>query len=147
VSFCSYNKIQLLKIYMLNKISPTIYGPTNLEDAIGNIQRIASVIGLKSSCEKRYRELHANVWPTVLKQLELAHIQNYSIYITELNGEKYLFSYFEYIGTNLNSDLNRMANNSEIQRWWRETDICQIPLPSKLPDENWTRLEQVFFTG
>ena len=110
-----------------------------------NVQRFAAVIGLKDEFEQRYRELHANVWPTVLEQIKRSNIRNYSIFTTELFGKKYLFSYFEYIGEDINKDLAAMAQDKDTQRWWQETDICQIRLPNTMPDEQWKPMEQVFF--
>jgi L-rhamnose mutarotase len=129
---------------MTDKVLP-VFGPTNREHSIDEIQRFGAIIGLKSEFEQKYRELHANVWPSVLKRIEKSNIRNYSIYTTEFFGEKYLFSYFEYIGNNLDNDLKEMALDEDTQRWWKETDKCQIKLPNAMPDENWHSMEQVFY--
>ena len=124
----------------------SVFGPTNRENSIDGIQRFGAVIGLKSEFEQKYRELHANVWPSVLKRIELSNIRNYSIYTTEVLGKKYLFSYFEYVGNNLDEDLEAMALDEDTQRWWKETDSCQVKLPNAMPNENWHSMEQVFYT-
>ena len=80
---------------MIKQIRP-VFGPTNTEHSVDAIQRFGAVIGLKSQFEQKYRELHANVWPSVLRRIEQSNIRNYSIYTTEILGSKYLFSYFEY---------------------------------------------------
>lgn len=129
---------------MDKEIGP-VYGPTNKEHSVDGIQRFGAVIGLKSEFEQRYRELHANVWPSVLKRIEKSNIRNYSIYTAEICGNKYLFSYFEYIGNDLTKDLADMALDEETQRWWKETDKCQMKLPKTMPDENWYNMEQVFY--
>jgi len=122
-----------------------VFGPTNRENSLDGIQRFGAVIGLKSEFEQKYRELHANVWPSVLRRIERSNIRNYSIYTAEILGEKYLFSYFEYIGSNLDNDLAEMAHDKDTQRWWKETGNCQIKLPNAMPDENWHSMEQVFY--
>jgi L-rhamnose mutarotase len=123
----------------------SVFGPTNRENSSDGIQRFGAVIGLKSEFEQKYRTLHANVWPSVLRRIKRSNIRNYSIYTTEICGEKYLFSYFEYVGNNLDKDLKEMALDEDTQRWWEETDDCQIRLPNTMPDENWHNMEQVFY--
>lgn len=110
----------------------------------GSIKRFGSVIGLKPEMEQRYRELHSEVWNSVLKRLKESNIQNYSIYITDLDGKKYLFSYFEYTGNDFSADSKAIADDPETQKWWHETDPCQIPLPNRQPGANWSEMEQVF---
>lgn len=126
-----------------------VYGATNpdpraAENAEGT-QRFGSVIGLKPEMEALYRELHANAWDAVLARLASSHIQNYSIYITELEGKKYLFSYFEYTGVNFEQDMAEVAADPATQRWWQETDPCQNPLPGREAGANWRDMESVFY--
>lgn len=124
-----------------------IYGPTNPspeEQANSNVRRFGSVIGLNAEKEKYYRELHANVWPTVLDRIRKSNLCNYSIYVTEIEGKKYLFSYFEYVGHDFEADMNAIAADPETQRWWRETDPCQLQLPTRKRGANWSEMEMVF---
>ena len=109
------------------------------------VKRFGSVIGLDPEKEQYYRELHADVWPTIVDRIRQSNIQNYSIYVTEIRGQKYLFSYFEYVGTDLEADMKAMADDPETQRWWKETDPCQIQLPGRQPGANWSDMEMVFF--
>ena len=123
------------------------YGATNPSpnaQIAAPVKRFGSVIGLKPEKEQYYRELHANVWPTILKRLRESNIRNYSIYATKIDGKKYLVSYFEYVGRDLESDMQAIANDPETQRWWKETDPCQIQLPSRKPGANWSDMEMVF---
>ena len=48
------------------------------------VTRYGSVIGLKPEKLEEYKELHANVWPGVLKKIKECNIRNYSIYLGEL---------------------------------------------------------------
>ena len=124
-----------------------VYGSTNPtpdEFAKEPVKRYGSVIGLNSEKEQYYRELHADVWAGVQDCLRKSNIQNYSIYITELEGKPYLFSYFEYTGTDFEADMQAMAADPETQRWWKETDPCQRQLPNRKPGENWSEMEMVF---
>jgi L-rhamnose mutarotase len=109
------------------------------------VQRYGSVIGLKPEKIAYYKELHAAVWPGVLKMIKDCHIRNYSIYFKEVEpGKFYLFSYFEYAGTDFAADMAKMAADPMTQKWWRETDPCQTPIPVRGPGEKWAAMEEVF---
>lgn len=127
--------------------STAVYGPTNPSpeaQANSNVRRFGSVIGLNSEKEQYYRELHANTWPSVLDRIKKSNMRNYSIYTTEIEGKKYLFSYFEYVGQDFKADMKAIADDPETQRWWKETDPCQFQLPTRKPNANWSEMEMVF---
>jgi L-rhamnose mutarotase len=109
-------------------------------------QRFAWITGLKPEKAAYYKELHANPWPGVLKTLKECHIRNFSIHLKELDGRQYLFAYLEYTGDDFDSDMKKMAADPETQRWWKETDPCQLPLPeARAKGKIWTDMEEVFF--
>ncbi len=127
--------------------SDPVYGPTNPEPdthAESGVRRFGSVIGLNPDKEKYYRELHANAWPSVLERIRKSNLRNYSIYVTEIEGKKYLFSYFEYVGQDFEADMQAIGDDPETQRWWQETDPCQFQLPTRKPGANWSEMEMVF---
>lgn len=104
------------------------------------------VTGLKPEKADYYQQLHAHPWPAVSKEIKACHIRNYSIYEREINGKLYLFSYLEYTGTNFDLDMKRMAADPDTQRWWRETDPCQLPLPeAAAAGKIWSDAKEVFF--
>ena len=112
------------------------------------IERYAQITGIHPEQIPYYKELHAAVWPGVLKQINQCNIQNYSIYLKEIEGKFYLFSYFEYTGDDFDADMKRMAADAETQRWWKETDPTQIPLPdAAAQNQTWSRMEEVFYEG
>jgi L-rhamnose mutarotase len=76
----------------------------------------------------RYRELHAKPWPSVNRMLKECHIENFSIWQREIGGKQNLFAYLEYTGRDFDADMKKMAADPETQRWWKETDPCQLPL-------------------
>ena len=92
-------------------------------------QRFAWVTGLKPEKAEYYRQLHAHPWPAVNKMIKECHIRTFSIYERELDGKTYLFAYLEYTGKDFAADMKKMAADPETQRWWKETDPCQAPLP------------------
>jgi len=123
------------------------YGATNPRPetlATMPVKRFGAVIGLNAEKEEYYRELHANAWPGIVDRIHKSSIRNFSIYITEIEGKKYMFSYFEYIGDDIESDMQDIADDPETQRWWKETNPCQFQLPTRRPGQNWSAMEMIF---
>jgi L-rhamnose mutarotase len=104
------------------------------------MQRIASVIRLRSDRERTYRELHEAAWPSVLATLRAANVTNYSIFLRD----GLLFSYLEYTGDDYAADMARVAADPETRRWWALTDPCQQPLDTAAEGEWWGPAEEVF---
>ena len=108
-------------------------------------KRFGSVIGLKDENLKEYKELHANTWPEILKNLEQSNIQNYSIYLTKFDDNKYyLFSYFEYVGSDFPADMKKIGDDPLVKKWWKLTEPMQNPLKNRAKDEHWKNMEEVF---
>jgi len=104
------------------------------------------ITGLKPGKAQRYKELHANPWPGVLQTLKDCNVQNFSIYTTEIEGRQVLVAYLEYSGVDFENDMARMAADPETQRWWKETDLCQEPLPQAMRSGKvWADMEEVFY--
>jgi len=115
--------------------------------AKNDVKRFGSVTGLKPEKLGYYKQLHANAWPEVLNKIKECNIRNYSIYLQKIKNEYYLFSYFEYVGDDFEADMNKMAADPATQRWWKETDPCQRPLPeAEAQKQIWTDMEEVFHT-
>jgi L-rhamnose mutarotase len=109
------------------------------------VERHGMVIGLKPDKVATYKELHAAAWPGVLKKIKECNIRNYSIYLKEVDkGSFLLFSYFEYTGNDFAADMARMAADPLTQKWWKETDPCQEPVPLRGGKEWWSRMAEVF---
>lgn len=109
------------------------------------MKRYGMVIGLQAEKIGDYKKLHAAVWPDVLQMIKQCHIQNYSIYLRQLDdGQPYLFSYFEYTGTDFAADMARMAADATTQRWWAACKPCQRPLNGCTVNEWWSGMEEVF---
>lgn len=108
------------------------------------VQRFGSVIGLLPEKKDFYNKLHAHPWPEINEMLRKCNIRNYSIYETELDGKLYLFSYFEYVGEDFKADMAKMAADPKTQEWWKETDPCQIRLPSTPEGEQWKSIPEIY---
>ena len=136
----------LLLVSLLLVVSCQGPGTNLAPDANPNtVQRYGMVTGIKPEKIAYYKQLHANAWPGVLKKIKGCNIQNYSIYIREIDSNYYLFSYFEYTGDNFDEDMKKMAADTVTQRWWNETDPAQIPLPdAAAAGQIWSGMEEVF---
>lgn len=108
-------------------------------------QRYGMVLGLKKEKIKEYSDLHANAWPEILAKISDCNIRNYSIYIAEIEKDKfYLFSYFEYVGDDFEGDMAKMAADPMTQKWWDHCKPCQYPLETRAEGEWWKNLPEVF---
>jgi L-rhamnose mutarotase len=108
------------------------------------MQRYGSVIGVKPEKLEEYKQLHAAVWPDVLAQIHRSNIRNFSIFLRRIEGKHYLFSYFEYIGSDFTADMALMAADAATQKWWEHCIPCQIPFEDRAPGEWWAGMEEVF---
>ena len=106
------------------------------------MQRYGMVIQVKPEKLAEYKALHADAWPGVLAMIRACNIRNYSIYYRD----GYLFSYFEYVGDDLDADMAKMAADPTTQEWWKLTDPCQEPVESAQEGEWWANMEEVFHT-
>lgn|SRR5574344_148786 len=104
------------------------------------MKRYGSVIRVAEGKLDEYKRLHSAVWPKVKEMITKCNIRNYSIYYKD----EFLFSYFEYIGTDYEADMKMMAADPETQRWWAVTEPCQQPLETRKPGEWWADMEEVF---
>ncbi len=110
------------------------------------VQRFGSIIELRPEKREYYEKLHAACWPGVLKRIRESNIRNYSIYRAKLGGKLYLFSYFEYVGTDFEGDMKKMGEDAETRRWWKETDPCQRRIEGTPEGQQWMELPEVFHT-
>lgn len=107
------------------------------------MQRMGMVIGINADKVAQYKELHANCWPEIRADLSKANIKNYSIWLHE--GEKLLFSYWEYHGSDFEADMKIIADQEVTKRWWALCGPCQKKVSSHKPGEHWSVMEEVFY--
>ena len=80
------------------------------------------------------------------KMIKQSHIQNFSIHEREIDGKPFLIAYLEYTGNDFDRDMKKMAADPETQRWWKETDPCQQPLPDALgKGKIWSDTEELYY--
>jgi L-rhamnose mutarotase len=109
------------------------------------MKRYGSVVMLRPEKLQEYVRLHATVWPEVLKQVKDCHVRNYSIFLRKLaDGRHYLFSYFEYTGSDFAADMAQMAADPATQNWWAVCKPCHEPLADRANGEWWANMDEVF---
>ena len=104
------------------------------------MKRCGQIIGVRREKLQEYKELHAAVWPGVLKMIGECNIRNYSIYYKD----GLLFAYFEYVGKDFDAGMAKMAADPTTQRWWDLCKPCQLPLETRAGGEWWATAEEVF---
>ncbi|MBN2269714.1 MAG: L-rhamnose mutarotase [Sedimentisphaerales bacterium] len=116
--------------------------------AAQNVQRYGMVLGLKEEKIPEYTKIHADVWPGVLKLIKDCNIRNYSIYLHRLDdGRHYLFAYFEYTGKDFKADMDKMAEDETMKKWWEICEPMQIPVKNRQEGEWWAEMKEVFHTN
>ena len=102
--------------------------------------RIGQMIRLRPEKLEEYKKLHAAVWPEINAKIKECNIANYSIYYRD----GYLFSYFEYVGSDYEADIQKMADDPRTQDWWAVCKPCQQPLDTAGPGEWWADMEEFY---
>jgi len=118
---------------------------TLLTGCCQQVARHASVIAIDKENIREYNKLHANVWPGILEDIQQGNMTNYSIYLGQTTPNKhYLFSYYEYTGHDHQKDMDKMAKDEEMQRWWKITLPMLKPLEVRKEGEFGAEWEEVF---
>ena len=102
--------------------------------------RYGQLIGVKPEMLEEYKRYHAEVWPEVLQKITQCNIRNYSIFYKD----NMLFAYFEYVGDDFESDMEKMAADPKTQEWWEIMMPMQSPVESRREGEWWAAMEEVF---
>lgn len=106
-------------------------------------RRVGMVIGLRAECLDAYQNLHATSHPGVRDLLSKYHIRSFSIFEHQLpDGQHYLFGFYEYMGSDFDSDMKSLASEPRNKEWLSLTDPMQIPLPG---EESWAQMQEVYF--
>jgi L-rhamnose mutarotase len=105
-------------------------------------KRYGQLLKVKPEKIEEYVRYHAAVWPEVLKTIHDCNIRNYSIFLKD----DQLFAYFEYIGSNYEADMRKMAADPKTQEWWAIMEPMQSPIPTRAPGEWWAKMKEVFHT-
>ena len=106
-------------------------------------KRVGMVIKIKPEFIDEYKKLHADDNPGVRDLLTEANMQNFSIFLQQLDdGNWYEFGYYEYTGENLEADMAKLGKHPRNIEWLEICDPMQISLEGY---EGWAEMEQVYF--
>lgn len=135
-------------------------------------RRFAQIVKLKPEFIDKYKEVHAAVWPEVLKQIKecnivdcpfpplpplsaaskpgLTHPTDSIFHDPE---SRILFASFKYVGYDYAGDMEKMRENPKVREWWAMTDGWQESVvPGAVSSEDvdapswWKPVEEVFYT-
>ena len=102
--------------------------------------RHGQLIGVRPERLSEYTRYHAKVWPEILAMITACNIRNYSIYLKD----GLLFAYFEYVGSDFDADMAKMAADPRTQEWWAIMKPMQKPVDTRAPGEWWAAMQEVF---
>jgi L-rhamnose mutarotase len=106
-----------------------------------SVKRVGMVVGIHPDHIDEYKRLHADDNLGVRDLLRKYHMQNFSIFLTEIDGKWYEFGYYEYTGKNFEADMAELAKEPRNIEWLKICDPMQIPLPG---EKGWRVMEQVY---
>lgn len=113
------------------------------ENEVVEGERVGQLIRVKPEVRERYVVLHAHPFPELIEQMRASNQHNYSIFLRD----DLLFSFFEYVGSDFEADMERLADTQVAQDWWTLTDPMQEPLPDRGSDEWWASMEELYHGG
>lgn len=106
------------------------------------MKKIFGQVGkLKKEKLQEYIMLHRDAWNGVLEVIHRCNLRNYSIFI---EGDT-VFSYFEYVGDDYESDMEKMANDEVTQQWWKHTKPCFERYAISPQSEFYHDMRQIFY--
>jgi len=106
------------------------------------VKRVGMVVGIKPECIAQYKKLHADSNAGVRDLLTKYHMQNFSIYLQQIDGKWYEFGYYEYTGSDFKGDMAKLDKEPRNIEWLKVCDQMQIPLPGA---KGWTVMERAYF--
>jgi L-rhamnose mutarotase len=111
------------------------------------VRRFGQVAMINPENVAKYKKLHAKVWPEVVAGLEKYKIDNYSIFLKELEEDKpFLFGYFEYGGQDFDGDMAKMMENPTVQKWEDTAGgECLVDQSDDGKGIWWVDMEEVFY--
>lgn len=98
------------------------------------------MIRLRAEMEAKYKALHKASWKEINAMIRECSIRNYSIFLKD----GFLFAYYEYLGSDYEADMEKMAADPKTREWWALCMPCQEPLPTRKAGEWWADMEEVY---
>ena len=80
--------------------------------------------------------------PGVRDLLTKYHMENFSIFMHQIDGKWYEFGYYEYTGDDYEGDMAKLGAEQRNIDWLKVCDPMQIPLEG---ETSWAIMEQVYY--
>jgi len=106
------------------------------------IKRVGMVISLKADHLDAYKKLHADSNAGVRDLLSKYHMENFSIFLHQIDGKYYEFGYYEYTGDDFEGDMAKLDAEPRNKEWLQKCDPMQVPLAG---EKSWSKMECVYF--
>ena len=91
--------------------------------------------------ERLYAEYHEKIPEEIARCIHDCNLRNYSIFIRD----GMLFTYCEYIGSDYESDMKKIAASADMQKWWGLVKPLMSPLKTRKKDEFWADMQSIFY--
>lgn len=115
-----------------------------LQNTEKHVKRVGMVTRLRPECVERYLELHADTNAGVRDLLAKYHLENFSIFLHQVGNDWFEFGYYEYTGTDYETDLATLAGEPRNQAWLEVCDPMQLPIEG---EKGWAIMKQVYYNG
>jgi L-rhamnose mutarotase len=103
------------------------------------VQRVCFQLQLKKDLIPEYRELHAKVWPDMLREIEASGRHNYSLFINESGT---LIGYFE--TESLEASQAYLDASEVASRWEAQASGYFEDMGGARPDQGIVQLVEIF---
>jgi len=105
------------------------------------MQRVGFRLQVRPELMDKYVRCHTEVWPEMLQALRETGWTNYSLFLDRTDGT--LFGYFE--TPDLEAAKLGMAKREVNEKWQADMAPFFTNLEGKQPDQDFLRLEEVFY--
>ena len=109
--------------------------------ATRTVKRVGMVVGLDEKKIDEYKRVHADDHAGVRDLLSKYHMQNFSIFLHQIEGKWYEFGYYEYTGDDFEGDMTRLDAEPRNKEWLTVCDPMQVPLEG---ETGWAEMEMVY---
>lgn len=104
------------------------------------MRRIGMTIKIKPEYIEAYIALHKNPNPEILRALDQSNICNNTVF----HAEGILFNYFEYHGTDFESDWVKYTESKAVKELFVKMKGFFSPVGFNFPKTGWTEMQEVF---
>jgi len=111
------------------------------------IRRFGWVTGIRPEKIEYYKQLHGEPVAGGCRDDQGMPYPNYSIFLKEIGGKHYLFSYLEYVGDDFAADMSRMAPIPKRGGGGRNRSVSGAAARRRCRGQNLVRHGAGFFSG